>query len=209
MNESDGIKITVKRLVGWDEVYDSTMCTIGKRAIDGKEISSSWKQDIIQAGHSPIRDLIFSIKFGNLPRWLADELRTHSIGINPKMTTWRPDRGNVDRHEQRMDGLTTFKMNLNAQSILSISEKRLCIGCAAPEMVKLWQDVVTLLFFIEPELSTYCVPSCVHCGGCPESFSKCKHFLNFWSNIAPSDREIVMMDIKKRHEAYQTWRNNE
>lgn len=196
------LQVTIKRLTEWSEVKDSALVTIHKKSAGGS-IKSSWKKDILLARHSPIRDLLFSIRIENVPRFVADQLVRHSQGVNWKMGTWRTDRGQRKRSEQSMDDLTDLKVNLNAEAILNISNKRLCVGCVTKETHEVWGKIIHGLGITEPELAKYCVPNCIHQGGCPEAFSNCGYFKKFLDNIPASKREEVMFDLSARYTAYQ------
>lgn len=207
----DNIEIGIKKLTDWDEAYDSALCTVHKKAIKGKEITSKWKKDLTKARHSPLRDVMFSLKITSIPRFLADELVRHGIGTNWKMGTWREDRISKPRSEQKMDDRTNLKCNLNAEAFINISERRLCIGCASPHIVKLWQRVIFTLSVTEPELAFYCVPNCICRNGCPETWAKCNHFNNFkkyvLGNAHDDERAFqILSDIDQRYEVYHVWR---
>ena len=55
------MKITIKKLTDWDEVYDSALFT-QKKEVGDKNPTSKWKLKTCYAGHSILRDLTFSIK---------------------------------------------------------------------------------------------------------------------------------------------------
>lgn len=201
-------KITIMTVNDWSEVKDSALVTVHKKTIDGKPVTADWKKKMMISEHSPIRDLTFSILFEDIPRFLADELVRHTQGTNWKMGTWREDRINKPRSEQHMDDLTVLKVNLNAQSLINISQKRLCVGCASTYIVKLWNKVISALAILEPEIALVCVPSCVYRGGCPEGFSKCKHFAQFMEFIPSDIFEEMYTDINMRYSAYRGWRRS-
>lgn len=204
--EKYDVDITIKRLTDWKEVKDSTLVTVHKKAIEGKPISSEWKTKMVISEHSPIRDLFCSILLQKIPRFLADELVRHTQGTNWKMGTWREDRIKKPRSEQHMDDLTVLKVDLNAQAFINISQKRMCVGCASPHIIKLWMKVIDLLYTMEPELAKVCVPSCIYRGGCPEGFAKCGHFNTFANSLDGEEEVEVLTNIEKRYEAYWEWR---
>ena len=53
------MKITIKKLVDWDEVYDSALFTQRKEVGD-KKPTSKWKLKTCYAKHSILRDLIIT-----------------------------------------------------------------------------------------------------------------------------------------------------
>lgn len=181
---------------GWKEVKDSALTTIHKFYTDS-EVTEQWKCDILLSEHSPIRELIIRAKFTEIPRWIADQLVRHNIGFTPYMGTMRTDRGNKPRNEQRMTDLTELKFTANAQSIINISQDRLCIGKVSKETRKLWELFLSLLNELQPELVTCCVPSCVYRFGCKE-FKSCGYFEKFKN----SDPVISDMSILDRYYMY-------
>lgn len=56
----------------------------------------------------------------------------------------------------------------NAEAIMNMSHKRLCAK-ASSETREVWQEVVSKIREIDPDLAKHCVPQCMYRGGiCPE-----------------------------------------
>lgn len=72
-----------------------------------------------------------------------------------------PDR--FDRHAP-----TDLAFIINAEAIMNMSHKRLCAKASA-ETREVWQEVVSKIRNIDPDLAKHCVPQCMYRGGiCPE-----------------------------------------
>lgn len=72
-----------------------------------------------------------------------------------------PER--FDRHAP-----TDLAFIINAEAIMNMSHKRLCVK-ASPETREVWQEVVSKIREIDPDLAKHCVPQCIYRGGiCPE-----------------------------------------
>jgi len=86
------------------------------------------------------------------------------------VTTQRTDRTGTDRNELPQGSLVDYQFTANAQAIIAISRKRLCM-CASKETREAWSMFLELLKEVEPELYSVCVKECVYRGGyCPEMF---------------------------------------
>ena len=155
----------------WRDVADAARTTINREAGAG-EPSSAWKKRMLLAEHSPIRQLIFRWKWVGLKSWVSVHLVRHKFGIDHFVSTQRSDRTGVDRNASRQDTPVTHECIANAQAILSISRKRLCMQ-ASPETREAWKLLVEALRENgQPELAACCVPECVYRGFCPE-FKSC------------------------------------
>ena len=204
------MKIKFVNIEGWPWVKESALTTIHKSSIEGKEVSSAWKNDILRAEHSPIRELSIRFKFQELMRWIAGQLVRHKFGVEHYMGTMRSDRGNPPRSEQTMETLTELMQSYNAQSFTNFTRTRLCAGCVSKETRELTQAIVDEVKKLEPEVAFYCVPPCIYRGACKEvGFTKCGYFKSFLNTIPPSERERIMFDIDNRYKAYHNWRSDE
>ena len=168
-NEKPFIKY-LKVIGSWRDVADAARTTI--RMPEGqKEPSSKWKKRILLAEHSPIRKLLVSWKWSNLPYWVSVHFVRHKYGIEHFVSTQRTDRTGVDRTGNRQDAPVEHECFANAAEIMFISRRRMCMQ-ASPETRAAWKLVVDELAKQEPELAACCVPECVYRGFCPE-FKSC------------------------------------
>ena len=92
----------MRRVGTWRQVADAARTTI--RMEEGvKEPSSRWKKRILLAEHSPIRKMVFSWKWLNLPYWVSVHFVRHKFGIEHFVSTQRTDRTGADRTGARQD----------------------------------------------------------------------------------------------------------
>lgn len=159
------------RVLGsWRDVADAARTTIRKEGGTG-EPSSKWKKRILLAEHSPVRKLLFSWKWSNLPYWVSVHFVRHKFGIEHFVSTQRTDRTGVDRTGSRQDSPVEHECFANAQAVMFISRRRLCAQ-ASSETRAAWKQVVEKIREVEPEVAACCVPECVYRGFCPE-FKSC------------------------------------
>lgn len=142
------------------------MNTIGKET--GKYPSSEWKRKILRAEHSPIRSLVFTIRFTDIPYWIVGHFVRHKIGVEHYVSTQRTDRTGVDRTKLPQDNLVSYTMVADAQALINISRKRLC-SQASKETREVWMMVRNAIAEVgELELAEAMVPECVYRGFCTE-----------------------------------------
>lgn len=154
----------------WRDVADAARTTI--RMPEGqKEPSAKWKRRILLAEHSPIRKLLVSWKWSNLPYWVSVHFVRHKYGIEHFVSTQRTDRTGEDRTAKAQDAPVEHECFANAAEVMFISRRRLCAQ-ASPETRAAWRLVVDALAEKELELAACCVPECVYRGFCPE-FRSC------------------------------------
>ncbi len=170
MSELKPVLKFLRVLGSWRDVADAARTTI--RMPEGeKEPSSKWKKRILLAEHSPVRKLLFSWKWINLPYWVSVHFVRHKYGIEHFVSTQRTDRTGVDRTVQRQDAAVEHECFANAMEVMFISRRRLCAQ-ASPETRAAWKLVVDEIAKTQPEVASCCVPECVYRGFCPE-FKSC------------------------------------
>lgn len=198
---------------GWNLVKESALTTVHKRH-NGGEISKNWKFKILKTMHSPIRELKITYRIKDVPRWIADQLSRHHVGVTPYIGTARTDRGHKPRHLQTMEEPTVLMQSHNAQSFISMCNSRLCVGCVSKETRELVEQIVKEVEKIEPELAFYCVPNCVLYGACKENdFTVCSHYQSFIKYVlVEKDYDLskvitILMDVNYRYEMYHCFKN--
>lgn len=150
----------------WESVKEAARSTIGKEG-HGTYPSDDWKKRILLAEHSPIRRLRVRWKWVDLPYWVSVHLVRHKIGIEHWVSTQRTDRTGVDRNAKTQDAPITHECEANAQALINISRKRLCMQ-AAPETRRAWMEVKSEIAKCDPVLASCMVPECIYRGFCPE-----------------------------------------
>lgn len=163
----------------WREVKDLARATIGKEG--GQDPDSSWKLRILFAEHSPIRQLKYTIRFYDIPYWIAMHFARHKVGVEHYVSTQRDDRTGEDRDSKPQDAPVMYTMVADAQAIINISKVRLC-NQAHVETRKAWEKAILEIRKIDPELAMVCVPQCVYRGFCPE-FKPCGYVKSDWYAI--------------------------
>lgn len=190
------MKITIKKLVDWDEVYDSALFTQRKEVLD-KKPTSKWKLKTCYASHSILRDLMFSIKIENVESFVISHLIRHKKEYTqPYVQTLREDLTGISNESVTRLTKNGVKFVLNAKSIIDISRVRLC-NKASKETILVWKAVLEELKKIEPELVKVCVPQCIEKGFCTEyktcGFDKSKTFnldrVEFVENCVKNNRK--------------------
>lgn len=167
---------------GWKRALNAARMTANKEPLD-KEPSHEWKMKMLRAEHSPIRLVEYDIVFEDIPSFAATHLVRHHTGCEKFVATQRDDRtdNHIPRAEKPQGSPVTMMMSCNAQSIINISEKRLC-NMASKETREAWKSAVNAIKDIDTELASFCVPQCVRLGYCPEingcGFSKTEKYNN-------------------------------
>ena len=185
--------VVVRRITSWIEVLNAARFTQRKPMAD-KEPSDKFKWNIIKAEHSPLRALMFTIDFYDIPYYASVHLCRH-VHAQPFVSTSRPDIDGTmkPREEQKKSDPVNMRLLLNAQEIINISRARLCMRAEATTR-KLWQQALTELQAIEPILAYECVPNCVYRGYCPEV--KCCGYI--YSDSFRAERCVCTLSTRER-----------
>ncbi len=129
--------------------------------------SDEWKREILIARHSPIRKLMFTIRM-ELPYWVSVHYVRHKIGVEHYVRSQRNDRqSDYDRNAARQDTSVTHVMDLNADALITIVQKRLCHKAAfeTREVAEMIRDVVVAT---NPEFAEVLTKPCLYNGSCHE-----------------------------------------
>lgn len=150
----------------WPKVKRAARTTIHKEG-EGQYPSDSWKKQILLAEHSPIRKIKVGWMWENLKSWVSVHFVRHKIGIEHWVSTQRTDRTGINRNELRQDSLVMHECEADAQALINISRRRLCMQ-ASPETREAWQAVKNKIAQKDPILASCMVRECVYRGFCPE-----------------------------------------
>lgn len=151
-------------------VKTCTLNTVGKSST--KAPNEEWIKKLVQAEHSPIRELWFGIKM-NIPYWVSVHFVRHHIGVNHYVQTQRTDRTGINRDEKKQGEIVSHIMSINAQELIFMAHKRLCKQ-ASKETREIMQEIVKQVVGVAPYMKDVLVPLCVYRNGkCNEMFS-CK-----------------------------------
>ena len=152
----------------WAYCKTCTLNTVGKKLIN-KEVSSEWKRKILESEHSPIRELWFGFKM-EIPYFISVHFCRHHEGVNHFVQTQRTDRTGVNRDELPQDSMVSHIMTINAQALMNMARKRLCLQ-ASKETRDVMLQICNLALGVCPELRGLLVPNCLYRNGeCNEFF---------------------------------------
>jgi hypothetical protein len=151
----------------WQWVKTCTLNTVGKTST--KAPTKKWKKQLLEAEHSPIRELWFGIKM-TIPYWVSVHFVRHHIGVNHYVQTQRTDRTGVNREELSQGEYVSHIMSINAQELMFMARKRLCKQ-ASLETRTVMQLICSEVIKVCPELEGLLVPLCKYRNGkCSEMF---------------------------------------
>lgn len=152
----------------WMRCKMCTLVTVGKNAV--KEPTYEWKQALLRARHSPIRELHFCFRITDLPYWISVHLVRH-VHAQPYVRSQRNDRQNeYDRNKAPQDTPVNMFWSMNAEELITIMNKRLCKQ-THPETKKVVEAMRKAVLEKCPVFEKELVPMCVRNGGvCYEMF---------------------------------------
>ena len=173
-------KITITPATSWQRALNAARRTVGKAPLS-KEPSDQWKHKMLLAEHSPIRLVEYDISFESIRQWVTVHLVRHWLGFIPFVHSQREDRRKLDcsRDELPQGALNDMDVAANAQALINISRKRLCM-CASKETREAWQAVKDEMAKVDPIMAKHMVRNCIYRGFCPEpntcGYTKTKQF---------------------------------
>ena len=157
------------QLVGWpteqekEWVYECALGTEGK--CTDKIPTDRWLHKILEARHSPIRELWFLFELRDIPYWVSVHLVRHHVGVNCYVQSQRNDRqDNYDRNAARQDAPITMRMSINAEALMNLANKRLCQK-ASHETRQVVQMMCLQVLDTCPYFEGLLVPACEYYGG--------------------------------------------
>ena len=160
---------------------DWIRCLFLARVTQGKENmispSQEWRRKILSAEHSPIRTLMYTIAMWQIPYYSSVHLVRHKFGVEHYV---KSQRSNPDRGAERQDATVNHVMDLNAQSLINMSRKRLCFK-ADPDTRKIMETIRREIEKKDPTIVEFLMPDCVYRGGCHE-FQSCGYYENRGKN---------------------------
>ena len=144
-------------------VYQCALGTAGKDT--DEQPSERWLHRILEARHSPIREMVFRFELRDIPYWVSVHLVRHHVGVNCYVESQRNDRqSNYDRNAARQDAPVTMRMSINAEALLNLANKRLCQQ-ASKETRQVVQMMCLEVLDVCPEFEGLLVPMCEYHGG--------------------------------------------
>lgn len=146
----------------WLLVKKCTLVTVSKDS--DKLPTTEFKQKLLKARHSPIRELRYVFRITDLPYWISVHLCRH-IHAQPYVSTQRNDRQDkYDREAARQDAPVTMIWSMNAEELMVIANKRLCLKASEGTRTVV-QKMCNLVSKKTPEIAPFLVPMCKYHGG--------------------------------------------
>lgn len=195
-------KVTVVTFdVNWTEIKNACRKTISMK--DSKiEPGSDWKRKLLLAEHSPLRHSLITVDIEDVPFYVMGHLVRHSVGVTPYVGTSREDRTNIPRSERKQTDLVSMRLDMNIQSLINISRKRLCNQADATTQ-KVWLEVVKAIAEYDQDIAWACVPEGIRSCGCPEKFGNCAACENIIKQMDFESR----LNLTTRYDHYNDHRN--
>jgi len=154
----------------WALAKTCTLVTVSKES--SKPPTNEWKEKLLKANHSPIRTLEFCFRLTDIPYWVSVHLVRH-VHATPFVSTQRNDRQErYERGKAPQDAPVTMCWYMNAEELITISHKRLCMQ-ASKETREVVQAICDEVIKVNPEFKDLLVPNCVYRGGMCEEFNCC------------------------------------
>lgn len=167
------VEIRLIRIPSKEDMMLCKMCafaTIGKDT--DKLPSMEWLHSIMEARHSPIRELHFAFEFIGLPSYIATHFSRH-IHARPYIQTQRNDRqAKYDRRKAPQDAPVIMIWCMEGEALQIIANKRLCmLADAATRTIA--QAMCDLVEFHVPYCKRLLVPMCKYHGGTCHEMKPC------------------------------------
>lgn len=154
-----------------EDFYWMKECAIGTMGKEVKtEPNSEWIHKMLNARHSPCRELIFKFVLRDIPYFVSVHLTRHHEGVNWYVQSQRNDRqSNYDRNQAPQNAPVTVRCSMNVEALMNIANKRLCKQ-ASIETQNIVKAMCLLAEQQVPELKGLLVPHCQYYGKCHEIY---------------------------------------
>jgi len=127
------MKVKIERIVGPEYMTGALRTTAGKDMYTVKKPTlDTFKKMIVTAGgvpHSPLRAVNYRIYVEDVKSWVTVHYVRHHIGVQFYIKSQRTDRDNQDhsdRNKAPQDTLINMMFDINANSLLTMAQARLC-----------------------------------------------------------------------------------
>ena len=128
---------------------------------------------IYRCEHSPMRTQIFWIEMLGIPTSASVHLVRHKIGVEHFVQTMRDDRG--ANHVADRNTLVNHAMLINAQEVINIARKRLCMS-AHPKTREVVEAIKRIMEHVDRDLALATVPECEYRGGVCHELKSCGRY---------------------------------
>lgn len=167
------VKVELIRVPTEEDMLLCKMCAFETEGKDTNVLpTEKWLYRILDARHSPIRELKFVFRFTNLPSYIATHLARH-IHARPYIQSQRNDRQNkYDRRKAPQDAPVKMMWSMEAEELMIVFNKRLC-NKADPATIAVVKGMRTLVVQEAPYMDDFCVPMCEYHGGICHEMKPC------------------------------------
>lgn len=172
---NNGGEVTIN-LIRTPSIEDMKLCKMCAFATIGKETEliprNKWLHDIMEARHSPIRELHFAFEFIGLPSYIATHFARH-IHARPYVQTQRNDRqSNYDRRKAPQDAPVRMIWCMEGEELQIVMNKRLC-NLADPATKRIAEAMSYLVENCVPYCEGLLKPMCEYHGGVCHEMKPC------------------------------------
>ncbi len=142
-----------------------TLVTVGKEPVNPP--TKEWLHKLLEARHSPIRELWYRFEIKDIPYYVSVHLVRHHMEFHPYVKSQRNDRqSEYDRRKATQDAPVDMCVSMNAEMLMTLANKRLCMQ-ASMETREVVRRMCALVLEKCPEFEGLLVPMCEY-GRCHE-----------------------------------------
>lgn len=157
------MKITAKRTT--DDNLFREAC---ESTLRPGQVSKVSFEKMLRCEHSPIRARMYWVRMEGIPTFVSVHLVRHHVGVDHFVMSNRDDRGGDGDDNVTRNSPVTHSMHINAQALIAMSRKRLCLN-SHKKTVAVWTKVRKTIAAIDPEMGKFLLPECAYRNGlCPE-----------------------------------------
>lgn len=172
----DNERVVTINLIRIPSIEDLKLCKMCAFATIGKETDQipmpNWVHNIMEARHSPIRELHFAFEFIGLPSYIATHFARH-IHARPYIQSQRNDRqSNYDRRKAPQDAPVRMIWCMEGEELQIIMNKRLC-NLADPATRRVADAMKKLVEHYVPYCKGLLKPMCEYHGGVCHEMKPC------------------------------------
>lgn len=172
-DEGGMVKVELIRVPTEEDLLLCKMCAFETEGKDTAELPSQrWLERILNARHSPIREMKFVFRFDGLPGYISTHFARHVHG-RPYIQTQRNDRqSKYDRRKAPQDAPVKMIWSMEAEELMIVFNKRLCKK-ADPATVAVVEGMRDLTEKAAPYMEPFCLPMCAYHGGVCHEMKPC------------------------------------
>ena len=165
------MKVIIEQATSWIRALNAARWTVGKVEPLTKEPTDKFKISILMPQHSPIRMVEYDIKIIGIPYCNATHFIRHHLGIEKFQCTLRDNRNEEidDRRKLPQDYPVNLWISANADAIISVSRRRLCLSKPDAVTQNIWLMVRAEMQKTDPVMARFMVKDCVYRGFCAET----------------------------------------